>query len=73
MECFNVIVRASMIKSTNFGIDWMLNLNTIWKLPKLLLIKGYEQTLAEIFYFTSPIFVEHLRVIQHPYEFFWNL
>ena len=48
----------------------MLQLNTFWKLLKITLIKSYEPMLVKIIYLTSPNFVEHLKVIQNPYEFF---
>ena len=51
----------------------MLQLNTFWKLLKIILIKSYEQMLVKIIYLTSPIFVEHLKVTWGLYEFFWNL
>ena len=51
----------------------MPQLNTFWKFLKITLIKRYEQMLVKIIYLTSPNFVEHLKVIHNPYEFFRNL
>ena len=47
----------------------MLQLNTIWKLPKITLIKSCEQMWVKTFYFATLIFVKLLKDKGDLYEF----
>ena len=56
MGSFNMFVRVSMNIFIIFGFVKMLQLNTIWKLPKINLFKGCEQMLAKTCCFAKPNF-----------------
>ena len=50
----------------------MLQINTIWKLSKMTLIRACEQRWSKTFYFGEPNFVELLGVMGSPPKILWN-